>query len=85
MGKVALLALSALLLGGCRDVAGPQWLSPGTAPEQQRRAQWFDPYPSPDIGPIDNTVRPRGYQNPPPEADGRVRSYDPRALSSGRW
>jgi hypothetical protein len=68
---------------GCADVAGPNWLAPGSAPEQQRRAQWFDPYPSPDAGPMDSTVRPRAYQHPPPEADTRVRN--PRGIMSGRW
>lgn len=80
--SLTLWTIALLSLAGCQDVAGPQWLNPGTAPEQQRRAQWFDPYPSPTMGPLDNTVRPPMYQKPPPEADGRVRS----TLSPpGRW
>jgi hypothetical protein len=79
---VALVAIACLMLAGCQDFAGPQWLNPGSAPEQQRRAQWFDPYPSPTMGPLDNTVRPLGYQSPPPEADGRVRST---RSPPGRW
>jgi len=76
------MALSAISLSGCRDIAGPDWFAPGTSAEQQRRAQWFDPYPSPITGPIDDTVRPRGFQAPPPEADGRVRST---RAQPGRW
>ena len=79
---VALVAIATLTLSGCQDLAGPQWLNPGSSPEQQRRAQWFDPYPSPTMGPLDVTVRPPMYQNPPPEADARARST---RSPPGRW
>ena len=74
-GWTGLLCLIAVLAaGGCSDLSGPQWFAPGTAQEQQRRAQRFDPYPDPQVGREDGSTRPRGFQNPPPEGDSRARS-----------
>ena len=48
-------------------------VSAGYAQEQQVRAQFFDPYPTTESGPLDPGARPRGFQEPPPE------------VSRGRW
>ncbi len=79
---VLLFALASSSALGCADIAGPQWFAPGSSQEQQRRAQWFDPYPAPNVGPSDSTTRPLGYQSPPPEADRRVRTT---RAAPGRW
>jgi len=52
---------------GCRGVARPDWLHPGTAERQQIRAQQFDPYPESGSGPAMVGTRPMDYRNPPPE------------------
>ena len=69
---------AALLLftSGCAQnpqFGRPQWFAPGYAGEQQVRAQFFDPYPTTESGPLDPGARPRGFQEPPPE------------VSRGRW
>jgi hypothetical protein len=65
----------ALLMGllivstGCASRAG--WGFPwgqGTVDRQNSRAVIHDPYPLNDIGPEVVGARPRGYQNPLPEA-----------------
>jgi hypothetical protein len=55
------------VLGGCARTAGPCWLHPGTAQSQQNRALRYDPYPENDSGPAMVGVRPREYQQSPPE------------------
>lgn len=45
-----------LVLCGC--LATPQLASPGSAERQQGRAQLFEPYPEPDIGPKVAGARP---------------------------
>ncbi|MEI6635604.1 MAG: hypothetical protein WCO99_03480 [Planctomycetota bacterium] len=59
---------------GCASLGKPQWLDPGPARNQQRRAVRFDPFMQNDIGPslfrqystLDGT-RPRDYAEPVPE------------------
>lgn len=65
-GRASAMALSLLALAGC-NLEGPKLLHPGNAATQQKRAERFDPYPSPDIGPEVAGSRPRDYQVPRPE------------------
>jgi hypothetical protein len=63
--------LAAALLGvglaGC-GTAKPSLTDPGTAQQQQARANRFDPYPTPDAGlPSMVGTRPREYQDPASE------------------
>jgi hypothetical protein len=69
-------ALPAVLLavclgGGCASLGKPEWLEPGPARAQQRRAVRFDPFMENDIGPyafrqygIMDGTRPRDYAEP---------------------
>ncbi|MGW8256835.1 MAG: membrane or secreted protein [Thermoguttaceae bacterium] len=59
-----LVAILSLTLASCKSLARPNWFSPGTIQEQQRRAVRFDPYPENEPGPTIAGVRPRGYENP---------------------
>lgn len=55
---------------GCGRIAPPYILHPGTEAYQQARAERFDPYAEPQIGPdninIDG-IRPRGFERPASE------------------
>jgi len=71
---VAAIAFAAALAGGCASLGKPQWLEPGPARNQQRRAVRFDPFMENDIGPyafrqygIMDGSRPRDYAEPVPE------------------
>jgi hypothetical protein len=61
-----LLGLCLVALCGCASVAPPRLLHPGTAQTQQQRAEQFDPYPLPELGPP-TEARPRGFLLPQPE------------------
>lgn len=68
---LAALVLAALVCGGCASLGKPQWLEPGPARNQQRRAVRFDPFMENDIGPyafrqygIMDGTRPRDYAEP---------------------
>jgi len=64
-----LMSLSMLLLLpslGCSSLATPSAVS-GTTNYQQLRADRFDPYPEPDIGPEMVGVRPRDFEKPKDE------------------
>jgi hypothetical protein len=70
----AMLAWSATpLFVGCSTLARPEWLYPGPAELQRRRAVKFDPYLQDDIGPYQFRLplmdgsRPRDYLEPVPE------------------
>src|SRR4051794_7301385 len=53
---------------GCSStVAKPQILHPGTFGYQRWRAEVFDPYPEPNVGPEDPGMRPPWYTTPAPE------------------
>ena len=52
---------------GCQSLAGPDWGHPGSAAEQQRRAERFDPFPQDECGPPIEGARPREFQTPPAE------------------
>lgn len=75
VGIVSAVALAcAVTSTGCASLGKPQWLDPGPARNQQRRAVRFDPFMQNDIGPslfrqystLDGT-RPRDYAEPVPE------------------
>lgn len=55
--------LSLALVVGCASTAQPRLLHPGTAQTQQHRAEEFDPYPLPELGPP-TEARPRGFLLP---------------------
>ena len=70
----ALLALAtAPQLVGCSTLGRPDWLYPGPAELQRRRAVKFDPYLQDDIGPYQFRLplmdgsRPRDFLEPVPE------------------
>ena len=72
MNRTAWTILALVLLGelaGCAGVSKPNWTNPGTAAQQQKRAERFDPYPDPNMAPEAVGVRPREYQVPPPETE----------------
>jgi hypothetical protein len=60
------LGLGMAALCGCSSVAPPRLLHPGTAQSQQQRAEQFDPYPLPELGPP-TEARPRGFLLPQPD------------------
>jgi hypothetical protein len=65
--RLALLMLGAALgLGGCAGGAfkTPNWLHPGSAEEQRREYQRFDPYPNNQVAPEVVGGRPRDFTNP---------------------
>jgi hypothetical protein len=62
---VLLLAVSVVAVG-CAGIEPPRLRHPGTAQSQQRRAEQFDPYPLPDLGP-ETEARPRGFLLPAPQ------------------
>jgi hypothetical protein len=71
--RLAFLTLAALPFG-CASVAPPRLLHPGTAQSQQRRAEEFDPYPLPELGPP-TEARPRGFLLPAPDTE-RIQNAD---------
>lgn len=64
---LGLLLLAAL--AGCRDIATPRLLNPGSAPLQAARARRFDPFPENDVGPSTVSMRPPGFEHEYPEAE----------------
>jgi len=62
-------------LAGCKgsQVGAHRWggsdYGQGSVERQKARAVYFDPYPLNDIGPEVVGGRPRGFQNPLPEAN----------------
>jgi hypothetical protein len=79
MKPVRLIAVAFLVVGllpGC--LAPPSIVHPGPEAYQQARAQKFDPYPEPEIGPNTGGLRPADYQSPPAEVL-RVQPRDPCA------
>jgi hypothetical protein len=57
--------------GGCASLGKPDWLDPGPARNQQRRAVRFDPFLQTDVRhdqlSIMDGSRPRDYVEPTPE------------------
>jgi len=67
------LIACAVVLSGCASLGKPDWLEPGPAQSQRRRAVRFDPYLQDDIAPSSLRVplmdgaRPRDFAEPIPE------------------
>jgi len=67
---------------GCASLGKPQWLDPGPAANQRRKAVRFDPYLQDDIAPsqlrlpIMDGARPRDFLEPVPEVK-RARWWAP--------
>ena len=71
MKKVCAVALVCTFLVstiGC-NVAPPSFLRPGTAAQQQHRAEDFDPYPENDVAPPVVGSRPLGFKKPRTEVE----------------
>ena len=87
MRNALLFLLCAAVLGsilGCGPRFGlPALFDPGPAEVQQRRAQRWDPFPEPDIGPEVEGARPRDFQEPMSEAE-RSRQERPLWQKTGR-
>jgi len=66
---LVLVLVLAIAMGGCKGLKGPSWLHPGPAPDQQKRAERFDPYVDNQIAPEVVGGRPREYANPVPEPE----------------
>ena len=65
--KIILLATTTMIVAGCANITPPNWYCPGTARQQQLKAERYDPYPENDTGTPVVGGRPRGYMNPPAE------------------
>ncbi len=61
-----MLCALAVLAGCSPTIARPQLLHPGTAEMQAERAEQFDPFPLPELGPP-TEARPRGFLLPQPD------------------
>ena len=67
------LALALATCSGCASLGKPDWLDPGPARSQQRRAVRFDPYLQDDMIPsslrlpLTDGLRPRDFAVPVPE------------------
>ena len=67
---------------GCASLGKPQWLEPGPAANQRRKAVRFDPYLQDDIAPsqlrlpLMDGARPRDFLEPVPEVR-RARWWSP--------
>ena len=72
---MTLISLVCCSLVGCKgsQLGAHRWggspLGQGSEEVQKARAVYFDPYPLNDIGPEVVGGRPRGFQNPLPEAN----------------
>ncbi|MCC9602807.1 membrane or secreted protein [Stieleria sp. JC731] len=63
---IALTLCSLLVVApGCQTAVQRGWIAPpGPMNYQQANAVIHDPFPLPDIGPDDKSMRPPDYQNP---------------------
>ena len=77
--------LLAVTNGGCRSVATPDWMHPGSAAVQQSRAVRYDPYPENDAGPSLADVRPRDYETPLAEPARARWIVDRGGQNAARW
>ncbi|REK05478.1 MAG: hypothetical protein DWQ37_23465 [Planctomycetota bacterium] len=69
----------ALCLGGCARLAQPRLMHPGSAQLQQARAERFDPFPLPELGPP-TEARPLGFRLPQADTERiqNAQSYSDR-------
>jgi len=56
LSMLVLITALAVVPAGCNN--------PGPANVQRARAQWYDPYPSNDLGPAISGGRPQGFDKP---------------------
>jgi hypothetical protein len=79
---ILLLAVVPLAAVGCASLGKPDWLEPGPAAYQRRKAVRFDPYLQDDIAPsslrlpLMDGARPRDFAEPVPEVR-RARWWSP--------
>lgn len=72
-GRLVVFVALVCGLTGCASLGKPQWLEPGPAQMQRRRAVRFDPYLQDDIAPsslrmpLMDGARPRDFNEPVPE------------------
>jgi hypothetical protein len=65
--RLAVFLVALAGLSGCAGTAMPRLRHPGSAEYQQGRAERFDPYPLPDVGPTIVGGRPLQFDHPAPE------------------
>jgi hypothetical protein len=82
LARLFLASLGLLATTGCASLGKPDWLEPGPARAQQRKAVRFDPYLQDDIAPsslrmpLMDGARPRDFADPVPEVR-RARWWSP--------
>jgi hypothetical protein len=82
-GRLLIAVIFAAVAGGCASLGKPDWLDPGPAANQRRKAVRFDPYLQDDIAPsqlrlsIMDGSRPRDFLEPVPEVK-RARWWSPQ-------
>ncbi len=82
-GRLLIAVILAAVAGGCASLGKPDWLDPGPAANQRRKAVRFDPYLQDDIAPsqlrlsIMDGSRPRDFLEPVPEVK-RARWWSPQ-------
>ena len=82
--SVALLGAVAFLSAlGCRGTAMPSLFHPGPEKYQQARAEYYDPYPSTEMGPKMVGARPLDYEIPRPETE-QVQTPPP-SWTTAQW
>ena len=80
--RYLVVVLALLSAAGCASLGKPDWLDPGPARSQRRKAVRFDPYLQDDIAPSSLRVplmdgaRPRDFAVPVPEVR-RARWWSP--------
>ena len=82
-GRLLIAVMIASAASGCASLGKPDWLDPGPAANQRRKAVRFDPYLQDDIAPsqlrlsIMDGSRPRDFLEPVPEVK-RARWWSPQ-------
>ncbi|MFY8222028.1 MAG: hypothetical protein ACOVJ6_08990 [Pirellulales bacterium] len=81
--RLLIAVMIASAASGCASLGKPDWLDPGPAANQRRKAVRFDPYLQDDIAPsqlrlsIMDGSRPRDFLEPVPEVK-RARWWSPQ-------
>jgi hypothetical protein len=82
-GRLLIAVMIVCATSGCASLGKPDWLDPGPAANQRRKAVRFDPYLQDDIAPsqlrlsIMDGSRPRDFLEPVPEVK-RARWWSPQ-------
>jgi hypothetical protein len=83
LARMLIAVMIASAASGCTSLGKPDWLDPGPAANQRRKAVRFDPYLQDDIAPsqlrlsIMDGSRPRDFLEPVPEVK-RARWWSPQ-------